>query len=123
MLVRSLLIFVLLAVVFAVGGSAAGASTIPPAYVPNQLIVQMASGSTQTDLNAAMTALGATVKRPIALPNTYLVELNPTRGEGVEAAATRARSINGIVKVSPNYQRFRHAIPNDPLWSRLWGCE
>jgi len=121
MLVRSLLILMLLAVVFTAGSLAAGASTIPPAYVPNQLIVQMASGSTDADIKAAMTALGASVNRPIALPNTYLVDLNPTRGEGVEAAATRARSIKGVVRVSPNYQRFRHAIPNDPLWSRLWG--
>ncbi|MBI2844317.1 MAG: S8 family serine peptidase [Armatimonadetes bacterium] len=114
----SILLLVALALV---GQAAHGQSIIKPSYVPNQLIVRMASGTSEADRDKAIEQLGATLVKPIALTNTYLVELLPTRGLTIESAVTRAGAIPGITDASPNYYAYPQATPNDPRWSQLWG--
>lgn len=113
----------LLVFVVAVGATAATVTDIStrPVYVPNQLLVRFAPGITDVDRNTAIDELGGTIVRSISLANTYLAELNPSRGATVETAISRASFVPNIVKVEPNYYCYDEAIPNDPMWSQLWG--
>lgn len=92
-----------------------------PAYVPNQLLIRVAPGTTQAELNSAIEELGARMVKPVALANTYLVELIQTRGATVETAVTRAGSISKVTDASPNYYAYKTATPLDPSWSYMWG--
>lgn len=111
------------AFVLAANGVAADTPT-PSAYVQNQLIVRLAPGLTEAERNAAFDKIGAKLIRPLALANTYLVELVPTRGETVQSSITRASTVPNIVLAGPNYRKYTSAsTPNDPQWSKLWGMK
>jgi len=113
-----------LALLVVISGAQAVAQIPPslgPAYAPNQLLVRTTPGLSAADLAKALDQIGAKLVRPIALGNTYLVELLPTRGGTVEGSVTRATTVPGITAASPNYYYYLKAEPNDALWSRLWG--
>lgn len=110
-----------LAAMITAGQSVVAAPENMPSYVPNQLIIRVTPGTTGDALNAAIDKLGAKLIRPIALANTYLVELLPTRGMSVESAVSRASGVQDIVKATPNLCAYPTAIPNDPYWNSQWG--
>lgn len=116
---------VILFAVFVLSANAVAADTpATSAYVQNQLLVRLAPGLTEAERDAAFDKIGAKLIRPLALANTYLVELVPTRGETVQSAMTRASSVTDITTVGPNYRRYPTAsVPNDTLWSKLWGMK
>jgi len=116
-----LAVFAFAVFVLAANAFAAGSATTQPAYVPNQLLVKLAPGLSEAERDATFEKIGAKLIRPVALANTYLVELVPTRGETVQSAITRASTVEGIVMAGPNYIKRIIATPNDPEWPKLWG--
>lgn len=115
-------VIIFAAFVLVANAVAADTTAQPSAYVPNQLLVRLAPGLTEAERDTAFDKIGAKLVRPIALANTYLVELVPTRGETVQTAITRASTVQNITLAGPNYRAYPTAsIPNDPQWSKLWG--
>lgn len=112
---------VVLAVLVLAVSAAAVSVAERPEYVSNQLMIRFAPGTTEAERNAAAESLGGRIVRASSLANTYLIELDPGRGVTVEAGLTRAAQLSSITDASPNYYRYKLAVPNDPRFSQQWG--
>ena len=97
------------------GATAAGAD----AYVPGELIVRFRAGATSATRTSALSAEDARAAGNLGLPGLIRVKL--PAGASVEAAAAELEDDPSVLYAEPNYLNTISTVPNDPLFSQLWG--
>jgi len=99
-----------------------------PRYVPNEYIVTAQPGTDPAVVEQSVERLGASVVKPVAVSDTYLVRMGAGGGgvvramsSGVRTAAISPWVITGFTANSYCYKSDR--IPDDPLFNQLWGMQ
>src|SRR5687768_2655834 len=110
----------LLALVLGAPGVAApAAGTKPKAKaVPGELIVGFEEGVSDAERRQLLRRVGAGEKRRFGRIRSALVGVSPSRRDTV-LAELRADPL--VRYAEPNYLLETAAVPNDPLFNRLWG--
>lgn len=90
-------------------------------FVPGELIVRFRAGVGSARRSSVLRAEGARVDKSLGTLGLKLVRLG--RGASVRAAAAALERRPEILYAEPNYLRSLSAIPNDLLWSDLWGLD
>lgn len=97
----------------------------PPAYVPNEYIIQATANASVSAVQQSLALVGGTLVKTLPLPDTYLVRINRTgagSGSGTPAARLYATPAPWVIRrFSPNLVCFVDATPNDLYWPKLWG--
>ena len=93
--------------------------TAEPAYVPGEVLVRYRGGTSPAARAATRARVHPDGASRLPVPRLELVELGA--GESVRAAARRLERDRSVLYAEPNWVRSFHAIPNDPLFGRLWG--
>ena len=127
--VRALTILGALALALAAGEAGAkqrpAASWAKPApgpsarFEPGEVIVAYEQGEVARGRQAVRGAPAVRASRPLGIARLELVRLRP--GESVRRAVRRLAREPGVAYAEPNYVRELQAIPNDPLFGKLWG--
>lgn len=93
-------------------------STFGQNAVPGEIIVRFKASAGLSTQAATLAAVGATLVRPLELPNTVLIKVP----SGTEAsAALSLASDPNILYAEPNRILHADAVPNDPSFTQLWG--
>ena len=110
----------LLALVLGAPGVAAPASGAKPKAkaIPGELIVGFKEGVSDADRRQLLRRVGGGEKRRFARIRGALVGVSPSRRDAV-LAELRADPL--VRYAEPNYVLETTAVPNDPLYNRLWG--
>ncbi len=128
---RLVLVAALAVLLIGAGGAGAGAdsnsgtglgkrgATAADAYVPGELIVRFRAGATSATRTSALSAEGARAAGNLGLPGLIRVKL--PAGASVEAAAAELEDDPSVLYAEPNYLNTISTVPNDPLFSQLWG--
>jgi len=89
-----------------------------PAYVPGQVIVKFKPGLAKGERDRVLTAHRGSLVKSMLLPGYALVQLEPSR----DAAhlKTSLAEDPAVELTEPNYFRYAHFTPNDPLYSYQW---
>ena len=90
-----------------------------PEFVPGEVIVGYEPGAVGRGRSAVRDSGQVQAARPLGIARLDLVALRP--GKSVRAAVRRLERKPGVAYAEPNYVRELQAIPNDPLFGRLWG--
>ncbi len=117
---RRTLVLGVLAVVLGVAGGAGPASGAKPnaKAVPGELIVGFAAGVSDAERRRLLRRIGASEKRRLGRIRGALVAVTPSRSDAVLA---QLRKDPLVRYAEPNYLLETAAVPNDPLYNRLWG--
>ena len=110
----------LVALVLGAPGVAAPASGAKPKAkaIPGELIVGFKEGVSDADRRQLLRRVGGGEKRRFARIRGALVGVSPSRRDAV-LAELRADPL--VRYAEPNYVLETTAVPNDPLYNRLWG--
>jgi thermitase len=108
------------------GGDAPGAESRPrpdaanarPAFVPDELLVRLEPGARAARAEAILAREDAELRRPLPLPGLWRARVAP--GAGVRETARAVERQRGVRYAEPNYYRYPHAIPDDPLFGDQW---
>ena len=111
------------ALVLSIATSAAPVPTLSRAggdtYVPGQVIVRYAAGTTRTDRHAAADDAGATEVESLGTARTELLQLDA--GVSVDEAIAELELNPDVAYAEPNYLYEISATPNDTNFGQLWG--
>ncbi len=88
-------------------------------YVPGQVIVGYAAGTTRSERRSALRAHGASAIQSLGSPRTQLVDL--PAGTSVEEAVAALEDDPGVEFAQPNFLYHTSAIPNDTNFAQLVG--
>ena len=110
----------LVALVLGAPGVAAPASGAKPKAkaIPGELIVGFKEGVSDADRRQLLRRVGGAEKRRFVRIRGALVGVSPSRRDAV-LAELRADPL--VRYAEPNYVLETTAVPNDPLYNRLWG--
>lgn len=114
------LLLVFLAFGLGAPGAATSAAAKPPKAkaVAGELIVGFADGVSDAERRQLLRRLGAGEKRRFGRIRGALLTVSPSRRDAVLA---ELRADPHVRYVEPNYLLETAALPNDPLYDRLWG--
>ncbi len=96
--------------------------TAPPSAadsVSSRVIVQWRQGADRADKAAARDAAEVEFKAQLGAPSFQLVKVEP--GQSAAAAAHELEADPAVAVAEPDGYRTLDAVPNDPLFSQLWG--
>ncbi|HET9666289.1 MAG TPA: S8 family serine peptidase, partial [Desertimonas sp.] len=107
--------------------ASSGAPAAPPtltraagdAYVPGQVIVRYAAGTTRTDRHAAADDAGAAEVESLGTARTELLQLDAD--SSVEEAIAELELNPDVAYAEPNFLYEISAVPNDTNFGQLWG--
>lgn len=107
---------------------AAPAAYVPNSlgYVPNEYIIQAVAGSSMQAVSASVSLVGGTLTKVMPLPDTYLVTMGTNGGSagGTRTMAGRSAWTPWVIQsFCPNAIYRLDAVPNDELWTDLWGMK
>ena len=111
---------VLLALVLGASGAATPATAKSPKArtVPGELIVGFEAGVSDAERSQLLRRVGGGEKRRFGRIRGVLVSVSPSRTDAVLAELRR----DPLVRYAePNYVLETAALPDDPLYNRLWG--
>jgi subtilisin family serine protease len=97
----------------------AGPAPAPDAYLPGQVVVEWANGTTSADRVGARSDADTSLVDTLESPKFQLVAAQP--GQSVPEAITALRADPNVVTASPDYIRSTDSVPNDTLFTSLWG--
>ncbi len=90
--------------------------------VADEVIVKLADGASEADLDALAARYGITVARELSLPGHYVLRLKTPRLDAVpEALDVFAGEPDVLQRTEPNHLYSTAAVPNDSDWGELWG--
>lgn len=114
------LVLALLALVLGASGAAtpASAKSLKAKAVPGELIVGFKDGVSDAERRQLLRRIGGGEKRRFDRIRGALVAVSPSRRDAV-LAELRADPL--VRYVEPNYVLETAALPDDPLYNRLWG--
>jgi len=115
-----LLLLAFLALVLGAPGVAAPASGSKPKAkaVPGELIVGFAEGVSEAERRQLLRRIGGGEKRRFGRIRSALLTVAPSRRDALLA---ELRSDPLVRYAEPNYVLATAALPDDPLYNRLWG--
>ena len=123
-MLRQVLSFAFMLGVLALGSllSARSAPADPPTppYLPGEVILKFKSTATQNDMNQVYAELGGTKVKGLGRIKAELRRLGTM---SVEDAVTRYRNHPKIEYMEPNYIVEAEEIPNDPMFTQLYGLQ
>ena len=118
-LLRTLVVALLALMLGASSAALPAAAKSPRATaVPGELIVGFEEGVSDAERRQLLRRVGSTEKRRFGRIHGALVTVSPSRSEAV-LAELRADPL--VRYVEPNYVLETAAVPDDPLYNRLWG--
>jgi subtilisin family serine protease len=88
-------------------------------YVAGEILVRYREGVAASQRASARAAVNSHGTESLPVPRLEVVELAP--GSSVPGSVRRLERRPEVLYAEPNYVRRFHGIPNDPLFSRLWG--
>ena len=94
-----------------------GSSVEPAQYVPGEVIVKFLDSASK----ATVAAAGGQMIKSFAGGGGRVQHVKLNKGETVEAALERFRHSPAVEYAEPNYIHHVAAIPNDTLFTSLWG--
>ena len=100
-------------------GPVAAAAPSEPAAAPGELIVRFEPGADAGDRAVARVESDVDFERALGLRGVQLVRTEP--GQSVPAAEAELERSPDVVYAEPNFIRQAQAVPNDPLFSNLYG--
>ena len=98
----------------------AAATPVAPA-APQELIVRFESAADAGARAAARVGADVDFERALPLSGVQLVRAEP--GQSVPAAEAELERSADVVYAEPNFVRKLQAVPNDPLFSKLYGLQ
>src|SRR5262245_4839896 len=113
-LVSLLALFIGLA--FTAGPALAQSQT--PEYLPGEVLIKFAPGTSQADIASIRNALGATSIRTFSFIGASHERITRLT---VDQAIARYRGDRRVAYIEPNYVVHALETPNDPLFPQLWG--
>jgi subtilisin family serine protease len=103
----------------ALGGSVGtAASTARPAAVPGELLIGFGADVSPAEQRAVLAKVGAVEKRKFRRIHSALARLSPDRAE---QALEKLKKDKRVRFAEPNFVYQARAVPNDPLYNRVWG--
>ncbi|MQB00852.1 MAG: S8 family serine peptidase [Actinobacteria bacterium] len=90
-----------------------------PPYAPGEVLVKYEPGTRAAERANVRAQMGARLERRLTIPGLELVKV---RG-GARAAAAAFERRPQVEYAEPNFRFDATAIPNDPLFDRLWGLQ
>jgi subtilisin family serine protease len=88
------------------------------AFVPGELLVRLRPGPSQARADRTLAARGIELRERLPVPGLWRAQL--PAGTPVREAASELERTAGIRYAEPNYYRYPHAIPDDPLFTEQW---
>ena len=92
-----------------------------PVYIPNEYIVHVQPGSSTAAINQSVARMGASVVKPLALKDTFLIRVGRTASSTPRYYTTMTQAAWVIDRLQPNFAYYASVIPTDPFWPNLWG--
>lgn len=90
-------------------------------YVPGEVLVKFLDGASNATVAAANTAAGSETIKSFMAGTSKIHHLKLGRGVNVEDALAKYRQSPAVDYAEPNYLYQLSAIPNDTLFTSLWG--
>lgn len=97
-------------------------------YVPNEYIIHVQSGTSDSTVESLVDKMGASVVSKLPLPNMYQIKLGRISSmslSGSSSSSLRSSSVSKWVidYIQPNYLYSLSEVPNDPDYDNQWGLE
>ncbi len=98
-----------------------GSESQPAKYVPGELIVKFRDAASAATIAAAHSAAGGHTVKTFSAGTSRLHHLKLNPGVAVEDAVSKYQESPAVEYAEPNYLYQASAIPNDTLFTTLWG--
>jgi subtilisin family serine protease len=98
-----------------------GSESQPAQYVPGELIVKFRDAASAATIAAAHSAAGSRTLKTFSAGTSRLLHLKLNPGIVVEDAVSQYQQSPAVEYAEPNYLYQASAIPNDTLFTTLWG--
>jgi len=98
-----------------------GSESQPAQYVPGELIVKFRDAASAATIAAAHNAAGGRTLKTFSAGTNRLHHLKLNPGVVVEDAVSQYQQSPAVEYAEPNYLYQASAIPNDTLFTTLWG--